>query len=236
MVPVERVGRIGCDGRPLDASEDVPILWSDRHLVVVAKPARALVVPAPGRAGPTVTDRVGRQLGERLHAVHRLDEDTTGVLVLARTLDAKAALEALFRAHRAERTYVALASRTPSPPAGRIESRVEVGPDGVVRSVASATRGERAVTVYRTIARRGHHALVECRLETGRRNQIRVHLAELGCPIVGDRKYGWRARGRDVRPGRPLLHAWRIEFDHPMTGERVRVECPPPEPELAPPS
>jgi 23S rRNA pseudouridine1911/1915/1917 synthase len=166
--------------------------------------------------------------------VHRLDEDTTGVIVLARGADARAPLEDLFREHRARRTYLALVARVPSPPAGRIESRLEVGRDGIVRSVTGG-RGERAVTTYRTLARRGRHALLECELETGRRNQIRAHLAELGCPLVGDRKYGWRAPAGEPRPARPLLHAWRIEFEHPWTGALVRVECSPAEPELAPP-
>jgi 23S rRNA pseudouridine1911/1915/1917 synthase len=217
------------------AADDLPILYADEHLLVVAKPPRCLVVAAPGRSGPTLVDRVGRQLGERIHAVHRLDEDTTGVIVLARTADAKPRLEELFRQHGARRIYLALAARVPSPAAGRIESSLAVGADGVVRSVRGG-RGERAVTTYRTLARRGRGALLECELETGRRNQIRAHLAELGCPLVGDRKYGWRRGDRDPGPppARPLLHAWRIEFDHPWTGARVVVECAPDEPELRP--
>lgn len=220
--------------RDLADSPAIPLLYSDEHLLIVDKPPRCLVVDAPGRRSATAVDRVGRQLGQRVFAVHRLDEDTTGVLVLARTEEGREALEQVFRRHEAERTYLALASRVPSPPAGRIESQLAVGRDGIVRSV-SGRGGERAVTRFRTLERRGRHALLECELETGRRNQIRVHLSELGCPLVGDRKYGWRTRGSGG-PDRPLLHAWRIRFIHPITGDQVEVECDPAEAELRPTS
>ncbi|MCC6785391.1 MAG: RluA family pseudouridine synthase [Planctomycetes bacterium] len=211
----------------------IAVLWCDEHLVVVDKPARCLVVPAPQRSGTTLVDRLTRQLGARVYAVHRLDEDTTGVIALARSEAARAALEPQFRAHEAERVYLALVARAPSPPAGRIESRLAEGSDGVVRSVTTGA-GERAVTLYRTLARREDGVLLECRLETGRRNQIRAHLAELGCPIVGDRKYGWRAKaGRRNHP-RPLLHAWRLTLVHPVSGERLELTAPPAEPELTP--
>jgi 23S rRNA pseudouridine1911/1915/1917 synthase len=211
------------------AGGEIAILHADDHLLVVDKPAGLLVVGAPGRSGPTAVDRVGRQLGARVFAVHRLDEDTTGVLVLARTLEAKRALEGMFRAHAIERVYLALVARAPSPAAGTIESRlVEEG--GAMRSVAG--RGQRAVTHYALRERRAGGALVECRLETGRRNQIRVHMAEIGCPVVGDRKYGWRPR-RGERIARPLLHAWRLRLRHPITGALLEIEAIAPEPELA---
>lgn len=211
----------------------IPVLFEDEHLLVVDKPPRCLVVDAPGRRGATAVDRVGRQLGQRVYAVHRLDEDTTGVLVLARTEASREALEQVFRRHEAERIYLALASRVPSPAAGRIESQLAVGRDGMVRSV-TGRGGERAVTRFRTLERRGRNALLECQLETGRRNQIRVHLSELGCPLVGDRKYGWR--GSAGAADRPLLHAWRIRFVHPVTGDPLEVSCDPPEPGLRPPA
>ena len=204
----------------------IPILWQDEHLLVVDKPAGMLVVEAPGRSGRTLVTTVGAQLGAKVHAVHRLDEDTTGVLVLAKTLPAKQALEQIFREHAIERLYLALVSRAPTPPAGRIESRLTEGPDGVVRSTRQG--GEWAVTHYKTLARAGRHTLVECRLETGRRNQIRAHLSELGSPIVGDRKYGWRGAGGE-RVGRLRLHAHSLRFTHPLTGEEVVVSAKTPE-------
>jgi len=209
---------------------NIPILYEDEHLVVVDKPAGMLVVGAAGRRQQTVVDAVGRQLGARVFAVHRLDEDTTGVLVLARTAEARRALDGMFRSHAVVRVYLALVSRTPSPPAGTIESRL-VEEQGVMRSVVG--RGQRAVTHYETRERREGAALVECRLETGRRNQIRVHMAEIGCPIVGDRKYGWR-RGRGASADRPLLHAWRLRLRQPITGAELRVEAPPGEALLRP--
>lgn len=207
----------------------VPILFQDDHLVVVDKPAGILVVPAPGRRGETLVDVVSRQLGRRAQAVHRLDEDTTGALVVALDDAGRTAMEELFRRHAVERDYLALTSSVPSPAAGRIESQLKEDSDGVVRVVTRG--GERAVTSYETLARRGRGALVHCRLETGRRNQIRAHLAALGCPIAGDRKYGYRHRA-DERFPRVMLHSWRLRFDHPLGGDRVEVEVVPAEVEL----
>jgi len=201
----------------------IPVLYQDEHLLIVDKPARLLVVSAPGRSGRTAVDRMQEQLGSRVLAVHRLDEDTTGVLALARSHDAKKRLENIFRAHEAERIYLAVTSHAPSPPAGRIESRLRENSYGVVESTQSGP-GHKAVTHYRILRRLKRGTLVECRLETGRRNQIRVHLAGLGSPIVGDRKYGYRPRGKEPRR-LPMLHAWRLRFHHPFTGEEVVAEA-----------
>jgi 23S rRNA pseudouridine1911/1915/1917 synthase len=204
----------------------IRIVHADDDLLVVDKPAGVLVVPAPGRGGQTVVDRVSTQEGVRAVAVHRLDEDTTGALVLALTDAGRTGMERLFREHAVTRDYLALTSGTPSPPAGRIASRLQEDAAGIVRVVAGG--GVEAITHYETVGRRDRCALVQCRLETGRRNQIRAHFAALGCPLAGDRKYGFRAR-----PGehfsRVMLHSWRIEFLHPVSGARVRLEIPPAE-------
>jgi 23S rRNA pseudouridine1911/1915/1917 synthase len=212
---------------------EVPVLHADDHLVVVDKPAGVLTVPAPGRTGPTVVDLLTRQLQRQVFAVHRLDEETTGALVLALDGAARAGMEELFRVHAVERHYLALTSAAPSPPAGRIEANLGEGADGMVRVVPRG--GQRAVTHYETLARRGRCALVRCRLETGKRNQIRVHLAALGCPLAGDRKYGFRARTGERFP-RVMLHSWRLQFRHPILGSAVAVEVQPGEPELRPPA
>lgn len=208
---------------------ELQVLHRDEHLVVVDKPAGVLVVSAPGRREPTLVDLVSAQLGERVQAVHRLDEQTTGAIVLARTDAGRTGMEELFRRHDVTREYLALASSTPSPPAGRVESNLLEDAGGVVRVVARG--GQRAVTHYRTLDRRGRCALVECRLETGRRNQIRAHLAALGAPLAGDRKYGYRARTGE-RFARVMLHSWRLRFLHPVTGVEVAVTVEAAEPEL----
>jgi 23S rRNA pseudouridine1911/1915/1917 synthase len=213
------------------AVRHVRIVHQDDDLVVVDKPAGLLTVPAAGRHGATVVDLVTAQLGERVFAVHRLDEDTTGLLALARNEHSRAAMEQRFRDHAVLREYLALTGAAPSPPAGRVESGVAEGADGIVRVVARG--GQRAVTNYETLARRGRCALVKCRLETGRRNQIRVHLAALGCPLAGDRKYGFRARSGEHFP-RVMLHSWHMRFVHPTTDAEIDLVAAPAEPELRP--
>lgn len=209
---------------------EIAVLYGDEHLVVIDKPAGLLTVPAPGRAPANVVDLLRKQLGRQLFAVHRLDEDTSGALMLAASEPARTALDGMFRSHTIERLYLALLTRTPSPPAGRIEARLrEV--DGTMRVVQRG--GEVAITHYEVLGRRGRACLVQCRLETGRRNQIRVHMAELGCPLAGDRKYGYRQRpGDEFR--RVMLHSWRLAFEHPITGAHVGVEAVAPEAELRP--
>ncbi|GAB4142232.1 MAG: hypothetical protein Fur0037_09320 [Planctomycetota bacterium] len=208
----------------------IGILHEDEHLIVVDKPPGVLTVPAPGRTGSSLVDVLRRQLGREIHAVHRLDEDTSGAMILAGSIPARQALEGLFRSHAVERLYLALLTAVPSPPSGRIEARLQES-GGIVRVVKRG--GKVAVTNYRVLERRGTACLVECRLETGRRNQIRVHLAELGCPLAGDRKYGYRRRaGEDYR--RVMLHSWRLSLVHPISGERLSFEAEAPEVELRP--
>lgn len=209
----------------------VPIVHRDDHLVIVDKPAGVLVVPAPDRRAATIVDLVGAQLGQRVQAVHRLDEDTTGALVLALDDAGRTGMEALFRSHAVTREYLALVGAAPSPAAGKIDSQLLESEDGIVRVVPRG--GVRAITHYEVLQRRGRNTLVRCRLETGRRNQIRVHMAALGCPLAGDRKYGFRSRG-DERFPRVMLHSWRIRFSHPVTGTIVELSVPPAEPELQP--
>jgi 23S rRNA pseudouridine1911/1915/1917 synthase len=211
--------------------DPIPVLHQDDHLLVVDKPAGMLVVPAPGRRSRTVVDLVSAATGERLSAVHRLDEETSGALVLARSDAGRSGMEQLFRAHAVERIYLALVAGVPSPPGGRVAARLQERADGMVEIVTRG--GEPAVTHYEVLQRRDRCALVRCRLETGRRNQIRVHMAALGCPVAGDRKYGYRARpGESFR--RVMLHSFRVSFRHPVTGAEVAVEVMPKEPELRP--
>ena len=209
----------------------IEVVHRDEHLAIVDKPAGVLVVPAAGRRAPTVIDLLTEQMQRRVVAVHRLDEDTTGALVVALDDEARVGLERLFRDHAVTREYLALVAAAPSPASGRINANVAEGEDGVVRV---ATRGgQRAITHYETIGRRDHCTLVRCRLETGRRNQIRVHLAALGSPLAGDRKYGYRSRPGE-RFARVMLHSWRVEFRHPILGTPVAVVVDPAEEVLRP--
>lgn len=210
---------------------EVPVLYVDETLAVVDKPAGVLTVPAPGRKGRTLVDMLSDQLGRRVFAVHRLDEETTGCVAFALDDAVRSGLERLFRSHQVERSYLALLSSVPSPESGRIDANLAEAADGIMQVVKAG--GQRAVTHYRTLARRGRNALVECRLETGRRNQIRVHMAALGCPVAGDRKYGFRARAGESH-GRVMLHSWRLRMTHPSSGVAIDVECEPSEPDLRP--
>lgn len=208
----------------------IPILHEDEHLLIVDKPAGVLVVDAPGRRGRTLVDLVSEEMHAPVFAVHRLDEGTTGAIVLARTEAGRDAMDPLFRNHAIVRDYLALVVGRPSPPSGRIESQLrEI--EGVVRVVDRG--GQNAITHYESLARRGRATLVRCRLETGRRNQIRVHMQALGCPLAGDRKYGYRARDGE-RYERPMLHSYRLAFTHPLMRTAVDVECMPREVELRP--
>ncbi len=137
----------------------------------------------------------------------------------------------LFRRHAVEREYLALVTALPSPPAGRIDSRLQEDARGVMQVVVRG--GERAITHYETLERRGRCTLVRCRLETGRRNQIRAHLAALGSPIAGDRKYGYRRRAGESF-ARVMLHSWRLAFRHPMRELDVEVVAEPSESDLRP--
>lgn len=213
------------------AAGKVRVLHHEDGLVVVDKPAGVLVVPAPGRSGTTLVDLVGRQFGCRALAVHRLDEDTTGAMIVSLDEDVRIALDAMFRDHAVEREYLALLSAAPSPHAGRIEAALIEGEDGIVR--VAARGGQKAVTHYETIGRRGRCTLVRCRLETGRRNQIRAHMAALGCPLAGDRKYGFRNRDSESFP-RVMLHSWKLRFQHPRTASDIDITTEPSEDVLRP--
>lgn len=206
------------------------ILHLDEDICVVDKPAGILSTPAPTRSGPDLRARIAATLekrGEtkRLFAVHRLDEDTTGSIVFARTDSAQRALEAQFRKHEPQRVYHALVLGTPKLRQAVIESKLDAGADGMVRVVPRG--GQVARTEYVLLARLEGFSLVCCRLDTGRRNQIRVQLAEIGCPLVGDRKYG--RRNASVRARRSMLHATALGLKHPASAESIEVVAPFPE-------
>jgi len=164
-----------------------------------------------------------------VHLVHRLDRETSGVTVLARTAAAARRLAEDFREGRPAKTYLALCARAPAPPEGRIDAPLGKDPRHPGRR-AVRPDGEPAATRYRTLAvGPGGVALVEARPETGRTHQIRVHLAHLGAPILGDARHGGPRMIGEVAIPRVMLHALRLEVDHPATGTRLVLEAPVPE-------
>ncbi|HET9322531.1 MAG TPA: RluA family pseudouridine synthase [Gaiellaceae bacterium] len=215
------------------APEDVPlrIAHVDEHLLVVDKPAGVVVHPSPGHATGTLVHGVlahGAAGGdeERPGIVHRLDRDTSGLLVVARSEEAHERLKALVRRHGLERTYIALVRGRPRSRRGRIEAPIGRDRRDPTRRSLSTDSPREAVTHFELLEPLGQHALLRVELETGRTHQIRVHLAAIGLPVVGDPVYGVP----DPALGRQFLHASRLAFDHPFTTERIDVESPlPPE-------
>jgi 23S rRNA pseudouridine1911/1915/1917 synthase len=214
----------------------LPILHEDEHVLVVDKPAGLLTVPTRGapEGEDTVLGRVReyvrrlRPRGGFVERVHRLDRDTSGAVVFALSREARAELIRTFRSHRIERRYLAIVAGTPPADRGAVDVPIR---DAWVSGRRAVARGEEpqrpARTRWRVRERFSGAALLEVELDTGRQHQIRVHLAHVRLPVVGDRVYGTPAVGR-VSPRRPMLHAWRLVLPHPLSGERLSVESPVP--------
>jgi 23S rRNA pseudouridine1911/1915/1917 synthase len=208
----------------------LPILYEDDHLLVVSKPAGMVTHPTASRRTGTLVNRLlslGVPLStiggeDRPGIVHRLDAGTSGAIVVAKDDGTHAALSEMFRRHQVDRRYLALVRGHVGPdhflieaPLGRRAARI------LVRAVT----GKHAATEIEVRERLPGSTLVEARPRTGRTHQIRVHLAAIGHPVLGDRAYG--GAGPDSRRlglDRPFLHSWRIAFDHPVTGGRVEIE------------
>jgi 23S rRNA pseudouridine1911/1915/1917 synthase len=204
------------------------ILHEDDDVIVVLK-ANGLLTVATERERETTAqahlNEYLKQKGEgRIHVVHRLDRETSGVLVFAKHFAAREVLKEQFAAHEVERRYDALIEGAIHPPKGTIRSNLRERRDLRMESVAFHRDAKLAVTHYRTIETNGSYSLLEVTLETGRKNQIRTHLSEAGHPIVGDRLYG-----SAINPlGRLGLHARVLGFVHPTTGEKLVFSSPPP--------
>jgi 23S rRNA pseudouridine1911/1915/1917 synthase len=216
---------------------DLRIAFEDEHLLVVDKPAGIVVHPAPGHAeGTLVHGLLGRELAggdepERPGIVHRLDRDTSGLLVVARSDEAHRRLQGLIRRRRVEREYLALVRGRPRSREGRIEAAIGRDRHDPTRHSLDTASPREAVTHFEVQELLRQHALLTVRLETGRTHQIRVHLAAIDLPVAGDSVYGVEG---DLGLERQFLHAARLAFPHPMTGEPVEAGSPlPPDLEAA---
>jgi 23S rRNA pseudouridine1911/1915/1917 synthase len=206
---------------------DLRIAYEDEHLLVVDKPAGLVVHPGAGHAsGTLVQGLLGRGLAggdaERPGIVHRLDRDTSGLLVVARTEQAYEGLRALVKGRKLEREYLALVRGRPRSRSGRIEAPIGRDRREPTRMSLDTDSPKQAITHFEVVELLRDHALLRVRLETGRTHQIRVHLAAIGLPVVGDLVYGAPEQG--LR--RQFLHAARLAFPHPITGDRVEATSP----------
>ena len=215
--------------------QDIPVdvVYEDDTVIVVNKPPGLVVHPGSGNWEGTLLNALLRHAPQlegvpRAGIVHRLDKDTSGLLVVAKTLAAQTSLVRQLQARTVSRHYTAvvhgLVARS-----GKVDAPIGRHPVSRTR-MAVLARGKPAITHYRVMSRYADATLLECSLETGRTHQIRVHLASIGHPIIGDPLYGKRAGGTELRPfHRQALHARRLSFVHPMSGRAVGWEAPPPQ-------
>ncbi len=222
----------GAGSRPGEPSADFTVVYEDEHLLVVDKPAGVVVHPARGHpTGTLVQALAGRAAGGedpgRAGIVHRLDKDTSGLLVVAKSDEVHRALKAMLSARELHREYLALVDGVPPARSGTVEAPIgRDRRDRVLMSIDTAVPRD-AVTHFEVLRSFGSAALLRVVLDTGRTHQIRVHMSAIGHPVTGDRAYG----GSVVRfgLGRQFLHAARLSFPHPVTGAPVDIESPLPE-------
>jgi len=221
--------------------EEIPlsIIYEDSDCLVLNKPAGLVVHPAPGHASGTLVNAVlfhcrdlkGIGGVERPGIVHRLDKDTSGVMVVAKHDTAMAGLVNAFQEGCVRKIYLALVHGVLRTPSGTLSTLIGRHPVHRKKMAIVARNGKRAVTHYRVIAQSKGLSLVACRIETGRTHQIRVHLQSLGCPIVGDEVYGRSSADNQltVKPQRQLLHAAYFAFPHPISGVSMAFSAPLPD-------
>ncbi|MDI6844289.1 MAG: RluA family pseudouridine synthase [Anaerosomatales bacterium] len=243
----ERVEVFVPDAQPSELEpEDIPldVRYEDEHVIVLSKPAGLVVHPARGHATGTLVhallahaDELGTLAGEdRPGIVHRLDKDTSGLMMVAKRDEAHAALSEALKVRSVERRYAALVHGYIAPDTGIVDAPIGRHPKDRLRMAVVDTEGaKQSVTTFSVLERfeAGTHddgyTLVECKLYTGRTHQIRVHMQYIKHPVVGDPLYGRRHPKADLGLGRQFLHAYRLRFTHPTTGEDLEFTDPLPE-------
>ena len=233
-----------CVPAPVSAEpqpENIPldIIYEDAALLVLNKPAGLVVHPAPGHASGTLVnallhycDDLGGVGGvERPGIVHRLDKDTSGLMMVAKTDAAMAGLVKLFQTGGITKEYLTLVHGTPPKQSGTVSNLIGRHPVERKRMAVVRVNGRQAITHYAIERQFEGVALVRCRIETGRTHQIRVHMQSLGCPVAGDALYGRPAADKrlPVMPARQMLHAAHLAFAHPLTGAALAFDAPVPE-------
>ena len=223
--------------------ENIPldVIYEDADIIVVNKPSGMVVHPAPGNMTGTLVSALLYHCGDSLSGiggvqrpgiVHRIDKDTSGLLVVAKNDNAHRSLSEQIALHTAYRRYMALCVGSPREDAGTVDA--PIGRHPVDRKRMAIVQGGREAVTHWTVAERFHgKSLIECKLETGRTHQIRVHMSSIGHPVLGDGVYGGdkcrAAKEHAKYISGQALHAYRLELDHPRTGERMSFEAPLPE-------
>jgi len=242
--------------RPVAQSIPLDVVYEDAELIVIMKPAGLVVHPAAGNHDNTLVNALIAHCGDSLSGiggekrpgiVHRLDKDTSGLMVVAKTDRAHRSLSEQFAAHgrdgRLTRAYTALVWGAPRPHVGTIDANIVRSSHNRTKMATAKTSGRTAITHYKVLESYGEPAevsLVECRLETGRTHQIRVHMTAIGHPLLGDQTYGTGQRTRKAkipeaaqaaleRLNRQALHAHHLGFEHPVTGAEMSFDAPLPE-------
>ena len=224
---IEILSRTEVEGPTRKKVDQLPnpiILFEDRELIVVDKPPGLLSVATPRGEADTMFDRVlnwvSRNQSTRAHLVHRLDRETSGCLILAKSTEVRDFLQRQFKDRSVERIYHAVVFGRPSDDSGVATSRIQESRDKRVRLVPKGGRGgKEAITNWSLERSEPIHSLIRVKIDTGRRAQIRLHMSEIGCPVVGDTRYG---RGK-ASVNRLCLHASELQFEHP-NGIRIRVK------------
>ena len=236
LAPGERIEVVLPDPEPAAAvAQDIPLklLHEDPDIAVIDKPPGMVVHPAAGNPDGTLVNALLHHFGSlsaiggvlRPGIVHRLDKDTSGCMVVARNDTSHHALTEQFSNRQVLKVYLAVVERVPIPPHGTIETHIARNPGNRLRmAVVQPPAGKYARTDYRILAALDDSSLVECTLHTGRTHQIRVHMKQIGHPLLGDPVYAKPSR-QTRKPGRLMLHAWKLGFTHPVTGQSLSFEA-----------